>query len=190
MSYHRFQNLGELLQGDLTCKLREGIYSKDFQDRECNCNEGSKVDGLCAYNGQCRKSCVVYKVTCRICDAVYIGNTQQTLKSRMNAHFNDVQKLVQDGKLSDTFACHFAQHFSQKPSPQQQRNIMKFEVLSSVNPIGAMKTFGKPECTLCMKERLTILNFKRKRSILVMNACSEIYGTCCHKTRFHRFARH
>ena len=60
----------------------------------------------------------------------------------------------------------------------------------SVNPIGAMKTFGKPECTLCMKERLSILNFKRKRSIKVMNACSEIYGTCNHKTRFHRFARH
>ena len=138
----------------------------------------------------CRKCCIVYKVTCRICGEIYIGNTQQTLKDRMKGHYNDVQQLVQNGKFSDSFARHFAQHFSVKPSPQQQRDIMKFEIISSVNPISAMKTFGKHECTLCMKERLNILKFVRKRSSSVMNACSEIYGACRHKMRFHRFARH
>ena len=133
---------------------------------------------------------MVYKVTCKICDAVYIGNTQLTLKARMNAHYNDVQQLVKNGTLSDSFASHFVQHFNQKPSHQELRNIMKFEILSSVKPIGAMKTFGKPECTLCMKERLSILDFIRKKSVHVMNSCSEIYGACRHKTRFHRFARH
>ena len=30
MSYHRFHNIGEILQGDLVGKLREGIVSKNF----------------------------------------------------------------------------------------------------------------------------------------------------------------
>ena len=37
MSYHIFPNLGEVLQGDMIGKLRKGIGSKDFLDRECNC---------------------------------------------------------------------------------------------------------------------------------------------------------
>ena len=43
MSYHRFPNLGEVLQGDMIWKLRKGIGSKDFLDRECNCNSTKKV---------------------------------------------------------------------------------------------------------------------------------------------------
>ena len=81
----------------------------------------------------------------------------------------DTVPLVQNGKFSDSFARHFAQRFSLKPSPQQQRDIMKFEIISSVNPISAMKTFGKHECTLCMGERLNILKFVRKRSSLLGN---------------------
>ena len=34
MSYHRFPNLGEVLQGDMVGKLRKGTGSKDFLDRE------------------------------------------------------------------------------------------------------------------------------------------------------------
>ena len=30
MSYHKFPNMGENLQGDLKSKLMEGIESKDF----------------------------------------------------------------------------------------------------------------------------------------------------------------
>ena len=33
MSYHRFLNLGELLQGDLVSKIRRNLASKDFIDR-------------------------------------------------------------------------------------------------------------------------------------------------------------
>ena len=45
MSYHRFPNLGEVLQGDMIGKLRKGIGSKDFLDRECNCSSTTKVKG-------------------------------------------------------------------------------------------------------------------------------------------------
>ena len=36
MSYHGFNNLPELLNGDLTAKIRQGIFSKDLINKECN----------------------------------------------------------------------------------------------------------------------------------------------------------
>ena len=33
MSYHKFPNLGEILQGGLVSKLRKGLAYKDFIDR-------------------------------------------------------------------------------------------------------------------------------------------------------------
>ena len=80
MSYHRFSNLREAFQGDLNNKLLKGIGSEDFNDRPCNCNIASKIDGKCIYNSKCRSSIVVYKATCKDCDVFYIGNTQQQLK--------------------------------------------------------------------------------------------------------------
>ena len=38
MSYHRFNNLAELLNGDLAAKIGRGIFSKDLIDIECNCS--------------------------------------------------------------------------------------------------------------------------------------------------------
>jgi hypothetical protein len=40
MSYHRFPNLREMLQGDLSIKLTDNIESMDFKARECNCRGG------------------------------------------------------------------------------------------------------------------------------------------------------
>ena len=72
----------------------------------------------------------------------------------MEQHFQDVaQKVANDNKL-DSFAAHFAKYFTQKPNPQQCRKIMSFNILSMVNPIGSMKTWGKSCCTLFMKERI------------------------------------
>ena len=71
----------------------------------------------------------------------------------MEQHFPDVSQKIMNDKNLDSFAAHFAKHFTQKPSPQQCRKIMSFGILSTVNPIGSMKTWGKSSCTLCMKER-------------------------------------
>ena len=35
MFYHRFNNLAELLNGDLAAKIGQGIFSKDLMDRKC-----------------------------------------------------------------------------------------------------------------------------------------------------------
>ena len=114
MSYLRFPNLDEILQGDLLGKLRERIGLNNFLHRECNCISTTKLKVECAYEGDCRACCIV-------CVSVYVGNTQITLKKIMDQHFQDVAQKVQHDKKYDTFAAHYAQHFGQKPTPQQCR---------------------------------------------------------------------
>ena len=52
MSYHRFDNLAELINGDFTAKIGEEIFSKDLMDRKCNCSLPSKVNGKGVYEGK------------------------------------------------------------------------------------------------------------------------------------------
>ena len=190
MSYHRFPNLSEMLQGDLTRKLLEGVESLDFVDRECNCRPSiTKGHKLCPYQGHCRKSVIVYKVTCKCCNMYYIGNTQQQYKNRMGGHFNDVQKLLSKDIKSDSYAKHFATHFKKgvKPTPTEQRAIQQFEVIWQGNPISASKTFGTRGCILCTREKIAIIKAGRKEPEKLINSCSEIYGGCRHKPKFHRY---
>ena len=62
MSYHRFNNLAELLNGDLAAKIGQGIFSKDLMDRECNCSLPSKVNVKCVYEGKCGSKYIIYQV--------------------------------------------------------------------------------------------------------------------------------
>ena len=82
MSYHRFNNLAELLNRDLAAKIGRGIFSKDLMDRECNCSLPFRGNRKCVYEDKCRSMCLIYKVKCSMCDAIYIGNTQQTQKKK------------------------------------------------------------------------------------------------------------
>ena len=80
MSYHKFNNLAELLNGDLAEKIRREIFSKDLMDRECNCSLPYKVNGTFVYEGKYRSKFIIYEVKCFMCDAIYRGNNQQTFK--------------------------------------------------------------------------------------------------------------
>ena len=42
-----------------------------------------------------------------MCDAIYIGNTQQTFKKRMDGHLSDILRLLNNRQKSDSFASHF-----------------------------------------------------------------------------------
>ena len=53
---------------------------------------------------------------------------------------------------------------------------MTFKVVKQINTIGAMKTSTKPNCNLCMEERLKILKNLRDKRVMIMNTNSEIYG--------------
>ena len=66
------------------------------------------------------------------------------------------------------------------------------EVIWKGNPISCSKSFGKLNCTLCMKERLAILKTlgdkDNKRRLI--NSNTELHGACRHKPKFHRFTHY
>ena len=166
MSYHKFPNMGENLQGDLTSKLMEGIGLNDFQKLKCNCNKNTKMNGECIYGDNCRASMVVYKAESKCCGKVYVDNTQQKLKIRMGQHFLETKNLANgNGKISDTFAKHFASHLKEKMEKGDLRkaktcdvrDLVKMSILWEGNPISCNKSFGKISCQLCMNERIEIL---------------------------------
>ena len=103
----------------------------------------------------------------------------------MDGHFSDILCLRKNGQKSDSFAAHFEQHFNNTTSRSDLRKCIAFKVVKQINLIGAMKTFTKPNCNLCMEERLTILKNLRDKRVTIMNKNSEIYGACRHKTCFH-----
>ena len=116
-----------------------------------------------------------------MCDAIYIGRTQQNFKKVMDGYFSDILRLLQKGQKSDSFASHFEQHFNATTSRTDIRKYMTFKVVKQLNPIGAMKTFTKPNCNLCKEERLKILKKLRYKRVTIMNKSSEIYGAYRHK---------
>ena len=46
-----------------------------------------------------------------MCDAICIGNTQNTFNKVMEIHFSNLIRLLKNGKKSDSFAAYFKQHF-------------------------------------------------------------------------------
>ena len=113
-------------------------------------------------------------------DTIYIGNTQQTFKKRMDGHFSDLQRWPKNGQKSDSFPAHFVQHFSTTKSRIDLRKYTTFKGIKQLNPIGSLETLTKTNYNLCMQERLTILKKVCEKRVTVMNKNLEIYGACRH----------
>ena len=111
-----------------------------------------------------------------MCDAIYIGNNQKTFKKIMDSHLSNLLRILKNVQKSDSFAAHFEQHCDTTMSRTDLRKYMMFKVVKQLNPIGAMKTFTKPNCNLCMEERLTIFKNLREKRVTVINKNFEIYG--------------
>ena len=69
-----------------------------------------------------------------MCDAIYIGNIQQTFKKRMDGNFSDLQRLLNNEKKSDSFAAHSLQHFNTTTPHTNLRKHMTFKVVKQLNP--------------------------------------------------------
>ena len=65
------------------------------------------------------------------------------------------------------------------------RNV-EVKILASGKQILLCKTAGTDFCRLCMEERVQISTRWRSNKFKLVNCCSEIYGSCSCKTRFHR----
>jgi hypothetical protein len=129
----------ECFQKDLNNKLLDSIPSLDFQTLPCNCR--SEVDSTerCKYNDVCRHKLAVYKVEWKMTGKVYIGNTQQHLKSRMMQHVRDVRLKKHENRNSDSFATHFA---------EQLRNFPRFSNSLHRNMLLSAAYYGKQTPTL------------------------------------------
>ena len=187
MSYHRFNNLAGLINGDLAAKIGRGIFFKYLMYRECNFCLPSKVNKKCVYEGKCRSKCIIYEVKFSMCDSIYIGNTHQTFKKIMDCRFYYLLRLLNNGQKSDSFSAHFVHHCNTTTTRTDLRKYMTFKVENQLNPIGPMKTFTKNKCNLCMEERLTILKNLCDKPVTIMKNNSDVYGACHQKTDFHRF---
>ena len=64
-----------------------------------------------------------------MCDAIYIGNTQQTLKKIMDGHFSDILHLLRNGQKPDSFAAHLEQNFNSSMSLTYLCKYMTFKVV-------------------------------------------------------------
>ena len=146
--------------------VMHGVISLDFEKRKCNCSKKLKdSNSNCIFNRECRNTMVIYRVTCTTCKdrghpMYYIGSTQNQVKKRCaTQHADDVCKLVNQGIPSDSFANHFATHFTGDEGVKcsNVRKHMSVEILWKGNPITCMKTYGTNRCVLCMEERVAIL---------------------------------
>ena len=88
-----------------------------------------------------------------MCDTIYIGNTQQTLKKVMDGHLSNLLRLLNNRNKSYSFAAHFGQHFNNIMSRTYLSKDMTFKVVKQLNPIGTMKKFTKPNFNICMEKR-------------------------------------
>ena len=102
----------------------------------------------------------------------------------MDGHLSDLLHLFKNGQKSDSVAAHFKQHFNTIKSRTYLLKYVTLKVVQKLKPIGAMKTFTKPNCNLRMKERITILKKIRDKHFTIMNKNWEIYGACRYKTTF------
>ena len=109
----------------------------------------------------------------------------------MLSKYRFVRRLILHFKNSDSFASHFATFFNteSKPTPTLLRQKMTFSILWQGNPLSVQKSFGTKNCRLCIKESTHILKNLHTNPTKLINHNSEIYTSCHHKTRFHRFPK-
>ena len=87
----------------------------------------------------------------------------------MKSHFSVILGLLKNRQKLYSFAAHFEHHFNNNTPRTDLLKYMVFKVVNDINRIGAMKTFTKPNCNICMEEHLTILKNLRNKCATVMN---------------------
>ena len=86
-----------------------------------------------------------------MCDDIYKGNTNQTLKKIMYGHFSDILPLLKNVQKLDSFATHFEHHFNTIASSTDIRKYISFIVVDNLNLIGAMKSLQNPTETYLLR---------------------------------------
>ena len=70
-----------------------------IQDMKCNYKALSLLDdGKCIFEGNCRRSMVVYELKCLLTGKSYIGKMQRTLKVRTKEHLYNIWRVIESGR--------------------------------------------------------------------------------------------
>ena len=209
MSYHRFPNVRELFNGDLTTKMMEDIIDTDVKDEDCNCNRVSKTqDGKCIYGGECRLQTIVYEAEFPELEMSYIGKSQRHVKTRIQEHIRDAWEVIRHGRMkcgnnedwwgsggykrADAFA-KFAGNLCRDCKNKNEVNaklkrMMKVKIVYKGDRIKCGKSQKTLNCRLCMAERREILHRMRTKPQSIINDRSEVYGSCKCNPRFHKLS--
>ena len=73
-----------------------------------------------------------------MCDAIYIGNTQQTFKKEWTV-ISLISYVYSRTEKIRLISAHFEQHFNTTTPRTDLCKYMTFKVVKQINPIGAMK---------------------------------------------------
>ena len=114
---------------------------------------------------------------------VYQQHTQNTQENDVWSFLQCPKYFFNDNKLYSS-AAHCEQHLKYSTSRTCILNYMRIKVVKRINHIGTMKTFTKPNYSLCMEEPLTIPKRLHGKHITLMIKKIGIYGTFWHKTTF------
>jgi hypothetical protein len=106
MCYKRYTNLKEMLLADCAKKVMKCVIAlpKDWNGfvpkKVCGCQNKTKVNGKCLFEGQCRAENIIYKIIWLPTMKFYIGKTQDCFKKRTNDHIGAVAKFWKSSILS------------------------------------------------------------------------------------------
>ena len=166
LSYSCTPNIGSMIKSHNRKTLDRTEVNEPLP---CNCRNKEQ----CPLDGQCRAKAVVYHAT--ISDTTesfsYIGISEPEVKNRIYKHKNSMKyrEHEQDTELSKKFW----EMKDQGRTPQ-----LKWEILQFAKPYQN----GRINCDLCLSEKLQIVKFKNKQTLL--NKKTEFVSKCRHKRKF------
>jgi len=89
MCHKRHRNTKEILLADLDRKVMKGVDyilpKEKYYKPKCACR-GTKVNGKCLYNEQCKQPAVIYNAMWTPTNNNYIGKSQEFFQKRGNDH--------------------------------------------------------------------------------------------------------
>ena len=87
----------------------------------------------------------------------FIQSINNKHSEKRDINFYYVQHILKNRQKPDLISAHYKQHFKYIMSCTELRNFTTLKLFRQINKIGSMKSFVKPNCNLCMEERLIIL---------------------------------
>ena len=137
-------------------------------EENCNCRNKSN----CPLNGNCLKSCVVYKATISSGNEGddYYGSCSTAFKTRFNNHSSSFrhQRLEKSTELS-------------KRVWEHKNKGHNYQIQWSIIKEAAQYRCDAKICSLCLAEKLQIIKAKPE---VLLNKRSELISKCRHKNKF------